>query len=125
MAKKIKANRPTGLALSAKAFQRVHHRPTSPRSVCPQALRQRHDPTLAQAIDNLQKLCQEHLDGRYDLDIIDIYQQPALAKGEQIIAAPDAGEKAPLPLRPVIGDMSNPGRILVVLGIVPAIDDKK
>ena len=52
------------------------------------------------------------------MEIIDIYQQPTLAKGEQIIAAPTLVKKLPLPLRRVIGDLSDPGRILVALGVV-------
>lgn len=76
-------------------------------------------PRSQRAIENIRGLCEEHLAGRYSLEIIDIYQQPALAKAEQIIAAPTLVKKLPLPLRRVLGDMSNPGRILVVLGIVP------
>ena len=71
------------------------------------------------AIDNIRKLCEEHLAGRYDLEIIDIYQQPQLAQDAQIIAAPTLVKKLPLPLRKIIGDMGDPGRIMVVLGIVP------
>lgn len=73
-----------------------------------------------QAIDNLQKLCEEHLAGRYELEIIDIYQQPALAKAAQIIAAPTLVRNLPLPEQRVIGDLSVPGRVLVLLGDVPA-----
>lgn len=77
------------------------------------------------AIENLQKLCEEHLAGRYDLEIIDIYQHPALAKEGQVIAAPTLVKQLPPPLRRVIGDLSDPGRILVVLGVAPAGDSKK
>jgi len=73
-----------------------------------------------QAIDNIRQLCEEHLAGRFDLEVIDIYQQPALAKEGQIIAAPTLVKRLPLPLRKIIGDMGDPGRIMVVLGIVPA-----
>ena len=59
----------------------------------------------------------EHLHGRYDLEVIDIYQQPTLAKGEQIIAAPTLIKKLPLPLRRVIGDMSSTDRVLLGLDI--------
>jgi circadian clock protein KaiB len=76
-------------------------------------------PRSQRAIENIRRLCEQHLAGRYDLEVIDIYQQPALAKGEQIVAAPTLVKKLPLPLRRVIGDMSNAGRILVVLGVVP------
>ena len=73
-----------------------------------------------QAINNIHQLCEEHLAGRYDLEIIDIYQQPGLAKDGQVVAAPTLVKTLPLPLRRVIGDMGDPGRIMVVLGIVPA-----
>ena len=82
-------------------------------------------PRSRRAIDNLRKLCEEHLAGRYDLEIIDIYQQPALAKEGQVIAAPTLVKKLPVPLRRVIGDMSNPGRILAVLGLVAENDGRK
>jgi circadian clock protein KaiB len=78
-----------------------------------------------QAIDNIRKLCEEHLAGRYDLEIIDIYQQPDLAKDGQIIAAPTLVKKLPLPVRKVIGDMGDPGRIMVVLGIATGSDGKR
>ena len=70
-------------------------------------------PRSTQAIQNIRKICEEHLEGRYDLEVIDIYQQPVLAEGEQIIAAPTLVKKLPLPLRRFIGDMSNTERILV------------
>ena len=71
------------------------------------------------AIMNVRKICEEHLKGRYELEVIDIYQQPTLAKGEQIIAAPTLFKKLPLPLRKFIGDMSNTERILVGLDLRP------
>ena len=69
------------------------------------------------AISNLKKICTEYLDGRYDLEIIDLYQKPALAKGEQIIAAPTLIKKLPLPLRRIIGDMSNKEKVLLGLDL--------
>ena len=72
-------------------------------------------PKSIRAISNLKKICEEHLGGRYDLQVIDIYQQPTLAKGEQIIAAPTLIKKLPLPLRRLIGDMSNTEKILLGL----------
>ena len=72
------------------------------------------------AIENVRKICEEHLQGRYDLEVIDVYQQPTLAKGEQIIAAPTLIKKLPLPLRRVIGDMTNTERVLLGLDIRPA-----
>ena len=65
----------------------------------------------------MRTICDEHLHGRYDLEVIDIYQQPTLAKGEQIIAAPTLVKKLPLPLRRVIGDLSNTERVLLGLDL--------
>jgi circadian clock protein KaiB len=73
----------------------------------------------AAAISNIRKLCEEHLAGRYDLEVIDIYQQPTLAQGEQIIAAPTLIKKLPFPLRKVVGDLSNEERVLMGLDIRP------
>jgi circadian clock protein KaiB len=74
----------------------------------------------AQAIRNLQAICAEHLAGRYDLEVIDIYQQPVLTKGDQIIAAPTLIKKLPLPMRRLVGDMSNRERVLLGLDLVTA-----
>lgn len=74
-------------------------------------------PQSVQAIENIKKICEEHLLGRYDLQIIDIYQNPVLASGEQIIAAPTLIKKLPLPLRRIIGNMSNVERVLVGLDL--------
>jgi circadian clock protein KaiB len=65
------------------------------------------------AILNIRKICEEHLEGRYELEVVDISQHPALAIGEQIIAAPTLIRKLPLPLRRFIGDMSQTKRILL------------
>jgi circadian clock protein KaiB len=72
-----------------------------------------------EAILNIKKICEEHLKGRYELEVIDIYQQPVLAKGEQIIAAPTLVKKLPLPLRRFIGSMADADRILVGLDLKP------
>src|SRR4030042_3157478 len=72
-------------------------------------------PASTKAITNIKKICEEHLKGRYELEVIDIYQQPLLAKGEQIMAAPTLIKKLPIPLRKFIGDMSNTEKILVGL----------
>lgn len=77
-------------------------------------------PRAGRAIENVRALCEEFLTGRYDLQVIDVYQQPALAKGEQIIAAPTLIKTLPLPLRRIIGDMSNHDRVLVGLDLVRA-----
>jgi circadian clock protein KaiB len=73
----------------------------------------------ARAVENVRAFCEKHLEGRYDLQVIDVYQQPALAKSEQLIAAPTLIKKLPLPLRRLIGDMSNEERVLVGLDVVP------
>jgi circadian clock protein KaiB len=74
-------------------------------------------PRSTRAVENVRTICEEHLQGRYDLEVIDIYQQPALAKGEQIIAAPTLIKRLPLPLRRVIGDLSSTERVLVGLDL--------
>ena len=80
-------------------------------------------PRSTLAIQNIRKICQKHLKGRFDLQVIDIYQQPILAEGEQIIAAPTLIKKLPLPLRRFIGDMSNTERILIGMDLRTA-DEK-
>jgi circadian clock protein KaiB len=79
-------------------------------------------PSSMKAIVNIRKICEEHLHGRYDLEVIDISQYPTLAEGEQIIAAPTLIKKLPLPLRRFIGDMSQTERILFGLDLRKVID---
>lgn len=74
-------------------------------------------PKSTQAIQNIKKICDEELHGRCDLEVIDIYQRPVLARGEQIIATPTLIKKLPLPLRRFIGDMSDTERIVLGLDI--------
>jgi len=74
-------------------------------------------PHSARAIVNIRTICEEHLHGRYELEIVDISQRPTLAEGEQIIAAPTLIKKLPLPLRRFIGDMSQTERILFGLDL--------
>jgi circadian clock protein KaiB len=76
-------------------------------------------PRSVRAIQNIKAICEEHLRGRYNLEVIDIYQQPVLAKGEQIIAAPTLIRSLPLPLRRFIGDMSHTEKILLGLDLRP------
>jgi circadian clock protein KaiB len=71
------------------------------------------------AIENIKHICEEYLKGLYSLEVVDIYQQPVLAKGDQIIAVPTLLRKLPLPLRKFIGDMSTTERILVGLDLRP------
>jgi circadian clock protein KaiB len=72
-------------------------------------------PRSARAISNICKICEEHLEGRYDLEVLDISQNPALAKSEQILAAPTLIKTFPLPARRFVGDMAQSERI--VLGL--------
>jgi circadian clock protein KaiB len=81
-------------------------------------------PRSAKAIANLKKICEEHLKGQYHLEVVDIYQQPTLAEGEQIIAAPTLIKQLPSPLRKLIGDMANKDKVLVGLDLRTK-DDKK
>jgi circadian clock protein KaiB len=74
-------------------------------------------PNSIRAVENLRKICEEHLQGKYDLEVIDIYQQPDLASSEQIIAAPTLVKKLPPPLRKFIGGLSETEKVLVGLDI--------
>ncbi len=113
-----------GLASSAQAFERAIAEAPTGHFVL-RLYVSGMTPRSRQAIDNIRRLCDEHLAGRYDLEIIDIYQQPALVKDSQVIAAPTLVKKLPLPVRKVIGDMADPGRVMVVLGIVAGNDGKR
>jgi len=76
-------------------------------------------PRSETAIRTVTEICEEHLAGRYELEVIDIYQQPTLAQGEQIIAAPTLIKKLPAPLRKFIGNMADKEKILVGLDLRP------
>ena len=80
-------------------------------------------PKSIRAVASIKEICENSLKNRYDLEVIDIYQQPVLMKGEQIIAAPKLVKKLPLPLRKFIGDMSDTERILVGLDLRPRDPD--
>src|SRR5215467_5055787 len=69
------------------------------------------------AVANIRTICEEHFPGAYQLEVVNLYEQPALASGEQIIAAPTCVKELPLPARRVIGDMSNSTRVLEGLDI--------
>ena len=71
------------------------------------------------AIQNVRRICDEHLNGRYELEVIDLYKNLPLARGDQIIAAPTLIKRLPLPLRRLIGDMSDEARVLVGLDVRP------
>ena len=71
------------------------------------------------AIQNVRRICEEHLQGLYDLEVVDIYKNLPLARGDQIIAAPTLIKRLPAPLRRLIGDMSDEQRVLVGLDVRP------
>jgi len=74
-------------------------------------------PKSTRAITNIKAICEQYLRGRYDLEVIDVYQQPKLAQGEQILAVPALVKKLPLPLRTLVGDLSNTERVLLGLDL--------
>lgn len=82
-------------------------------------------PRSVRAISMVRALCEEHLAGRYDLEVIDIYQQPAAAATEQIIAAPTLVKKLPAPPKRLIGDLSDRDRLLVGLDLFRRVAPSK
>jgi circadian clock protein KaiB len=74
-------------------------------------------PRSSKAILNVKKICEEHLKGHYNLEVIDIYQRPQLARDEQILAAPTLIKKLPLPLRYLVGDLSDKEKVLLGLDL--------
>jgi circadian clock protein KaiB len=74
-------------------------------------------PASSRAIETVRRICEQHLQGRYELEVIDIYQKPALARDEQIIAAPTLIKVLPLPLRRFIGDLSKVDKVLFGLDL--------
>lgn len=74
-------------------------------------------PKCLAAFANLKAICEQHLQGRYHIEIIDLLQKPALAQGDQILAVPTLVRKLPEPVRKIIGDLSNTERVLVGLDI--------
>ena len=76
-------------------------------------------PRSTRAVMNIKEICESALSSLYDLEVIDIYQQPGMAKAQQIIAAPTLIKEMPLPLKKFIGDMSDRQKILIGLNIKP------
>jgi len=77
-------------------------------------------PRSTRAVANIREICERNLNGRYDLEVIDIYQKPELASDAQVLAVPTLVKHLPLPLRRFIGDLSDKERILVGMDIVAA-----
>jgi circadian clock protein KaiB len=77
-------------------------------------------PKSVAAFANLKRICEEHMKGRYHVEVIDLLEQPQLAAGDQILAIPTLVRKLPEPLKRIIGDLSNEERVLVGLDLRPA-----
>ena len=106
-AKPAKEETPTGANGEAEVWElRLYIAGQTPKSVA--------------AFANLKKLCEEHLHGRYKIEVIDLMQHPQLAAGDQIVAIPTLVRKLPEPLRRIVGDLSNTERTLVGLQLRPA-----
>lgn len=76
-------------------------------------------PRSVRALDNLRKVCDEHLPGRYRVEVIDLTQNPSLARGDEIVAVPTLVRKLPEPIRRIIGDLSDTDKVLVGLQLRP------
>jgi circadian clock protein KaiB len=74
-------------------------------------------PKSVQALRNLKQICEEHLQGRYEIEVIDLLENPQLAKGDQILALPTLVRRLPEPIKKIIGDLSNKERVLVGLDL--------
>ncbi|GGC53275.1 KaiB 1 [Pedobacter quisquiliarum] len=76
-------------------------------------------PKSVSALNNLKRYCEEHLEGKYKIEVIDLLLHPQLAEGDQIFAVPTLVRKVPVPIRKIIGDLSNEEKVLVGLNIIP------
>jgi len=76
-------------------------------------------PKAARAFSNLRKICEEHLAGRYTIEVVDLLEDPRLGKGDQILALPTLVRRLPHPIKKIIGDLSNTERVLVGLDLRP------
>jgi len=76
-------------------------------------------PKSITAFDNLKRICEEHLAGRFQIEVIDLLEQPQLARGDQILAIPTLVRRLPEPVRKIIGDLSNTERVLIGLDLLP------
>ena len=82
-------------------------------------------PKSITALNNLKRYCEEHLKGRYRIEVIDLLLKPQLAQGDQILAIPTLVRKVPEPIRKIIGDLSNEEKVLVGLDIKPLIQQNE
>ena len=76
-------------------------------------------PKARAAFDNLSKICETHLQGRYSIEVIDLLKNPQLAAGDQILAVPTLVRKLPEPIKKIIGDLSNEERVLIGIDLLP------
>ena len=76
-------------------------------------------PKSMTAFANLKKICEEHLAGQYEIEVVDLLENPQLARGDQILAIPTLVRKLPEPVRKIIGDLSNTERVLIGLDLLP------
>ena len=76
-------------------------------------------PRCITAFANLKRICEEHLEGKYRIEVVDLLENPQLAEGDQILAIPTLVRRLPSPIRKVIGDLSNTERVLVGLDLRP------
>ncbi len=83
-----------------------------------------HTSRAVAALANLKKICEEHMAGQYSIEVIDLVQNPKLARGDQILAIPTLVRKLPTPVRKIIGNLSDTERVLVGLQLRPAKDSK-
>lgn len=79
-------------------------------------------PRSVTALENLKRICEEHLKGKYRIEVIDLLEKPSLARGDQILAIPTLVRSLPTPMRKIIGDLSNTEKVLVGLDLRPAKD---
>jgi circadian clock protein KaiB len=78
-------------------------------------------PKSLTALANLKRICEEHMNGQYDIEVIDLMENPQLAQRDQIVAIPTLVRELPSPLKRIIGDLSNTERVLVGLDVVPQL----
>lgn len=82
-------------------------------------------PKCIQAFENLKRICEEHLQGRYTIEVIDLLKNPTLASGDQIIAIPTLVRQLPPPVKKIIGDLTNTERVVVGLNLTPITNAKR
>lgn len=80
-----------------------------------------HSTKSVDALRNLRRICEQHLAGQYEIEVIDLLEHPQLAAGDEIVAIPTLVRELPEPLRKIIGDLSNTERVLVGLQLLPPL----